>query len=509
MACSCGVGAGTGVCAGGVSCTKQCTAIPSTPSTPVDCTDPACEDIGPDLSDTEASWVPRACDYPTPPINVTVISPYRRGVLDLRWDNPAILAKNTLFNVVGVNIYRSTSSQRGPFHRINREPVGGLFYRDYSDNTLIQDEIVGWNDWLSRGQISNSREWKFKVKEVPMVKSEGNSIFASSPADVLVTIDGVQAQVDAVFGETGEVLLVNTPGFDFIKERTIPAVLPKGPESEVLVTYYRRSNFIQTNLDRRVWYRLTTVAILPNGEFIETPLEFTPPVVSAEVEVVDYIWREAIRRNNWILEIGGERAKVFIMKTAGTKCWCGKDPFQMTLDYQAKSDCIRCFGTGFLGGYDGPYDLLIAPEDGERNIEQGPDGKFLNFQYEVWTGPSPLLSQRDFIVRQTNERYTIGPIRRPSNRGNILQQHFQIIHLDESDIRYRVPLPDPSSLCWPETRYLPSAFQGGAWEMDRPPTGPYPVGNDYQAIPLQTSKGNVPDEREQRGRTANYEKTVY
>lgn len=509
MACSCGVGAGTYQYGGMISC-QGCS--PAATPTPEELVCP--ETCNPSESDgsaeeAEQAWVPRACDYPSPPINMMVASPYKRGTLDLRWDSPTLLTKNTLFNLAGVNIYRSTSSERGPFHRINREPVGGNFYRDFSDNTLIQDEIVYWGDWLNRGETSNSREWRFKVKNVPMVKQDGNSIFASSPQDILVTVDGVQAQIEQVFGETGEVTLVNTKGYDFIREQILQPVIPTGPNSEVLVTYYKRSNFIQTNLDRRVWYRVTSVGVLPNGDFIETPLEFATPAVSLEIESMDYIWREAIRRNNWILEQGGERAKVFILKTAGTVCYCGKDPYQMSLDKQARSDCSSCFGTGFLGGYDGPYDLLISPEDGERNIEQGPDGKFLNFQYEVWTGPSPLLSQRDFVVRQTNERYTIGPIRRPSNRGNILQQHFQIIHLDESDIRYKVPLFDPSMLCWPETRFLPSAFQGGAWEMDRPPTGPYPLGSNYQSTPLQTEKHNIPNEREQRGRTATYEKQTY
>jgi hypothetical protein len=395
--------------------------------------------------------------------------------------------------------------------RINREPVGGGFYRDYTNNELIQNETVLWDyDWLNRGEASNSKEWRFKIKGLPVVKQGGNSIFADSPQDVLVTIDGEVAQVDQVIGQTGDVVLVNVGGYDYVRDQYIPPILPSGPESEVLVTYYRRANFIQTNLDRKVWYRLTTVGMNPQTqELTETPLEFAPPYVNLAVEPLDWIWREAVRRNNWILEQGGERVKVFIRKTSGIPCFCGKDPEMMIYNDQPKASCHTCYGTSFKGGYDGPYDLIVAPEEGERNIEQGPDGRFMNLQYEVWTGPSPLLTQRDFIVKQTNERYAIGAIRRPSHRGNIMQQMFQIVHLDQTDIRYHVPLPDPSQLCWPETRYRPAVVQGGAWETERPPLGPYPVGDQYQQTPLMTEKRNIPNEREQRSRHPVGENTTY
>ena len=74
---------------------------------------------------------------------------------------------------------------------------------------------------------------------------------------------------------------------------------------------------------------------------------------------------------------------------------------------------MECYGTGFVGGYEGPIDIIIAPDDADRRVTQTPNGRRLEHQYEVWIGPTPMLSQRDFIVKQESEfvagdRWTLG-----------------------------------------------------------------------------------------------------
>jgi hypothetical protein len=457
-------------------------------------------------------WEAGPNDCPAPPINVEVVSPLFTGTLDVRWDNPAILAKNGKFDIVGVNVYRSDTSERGPYVRLNAMPVGGTFYRDFTDNAFADNEVVDWEtSWLSRGEQANNARWTFRVQHYPMVKKSGQSIAADSPMDVQLIIDGQTVPVQAVFGPTGEVTLINVRGYNFTTERWIEPVLPTGPETAVSISYNWNKNTVKTNLDSKIWYRVTTVARDPSSPtgFRETPLDFAEPATFRAVERLDYIWREAIRRNNWVLEQGGERVKVFVKKTSGEQCFCGRDPRTIEYDQQPDSRCEICFGTGFCGGYEGPYDMIVAPDDAERAVRQTPNGRYLEHVQDVWTGPSPLLTQRDFVVKQTGERYSIGPVRKPSNRGNIMQQHFQIKYLDEKDIRYKIPLFDTTELCWPECRGRPAVMQGGAWATEYPPTGPYPEGADYQQTPMQTEKDNVPDEREQRGRTPVYENITY
>jgi hypothetical protein len=147
-----------------------------------------------------------------------------------------------------------------------------------------------------------------------------------------------------------------------------------------------------------------------------------------------------------------------------------------------------CFGVGFIGGYDGPYDIIIAPDNAEANYKQESRGRFMTKQYETWTGPSPLLSQRDFILKLNGDRYGIGPVNMPSNRGMQLQQSFIISHLDSADIRYKVPALDPATLAYPQTRYI---VQGRG-----------------DATPMITDTARVPAERQERGNTVSYENEI-
>jgi hypothetical protein len=307
--------------------------------------------------------------------------------------------------------------------------------------------------------------------------------------DVQVRVDGALAKILRVDGPSGEIELDVYRYAETATQTREKPVVPT-PASRVTVTYRYNRSFLRTDLAQRVFYRVTTVAIpvtLPIDQaqpqdLIETPLEGAAFTSNAEIEKLDWIWREAVRRNQWILGQGGERVKVFIRKQVGMPCVC----FQRPSYKQPVSDCLICFGTGVVGGYEGPYDILIAPDDAERRIAQRPEGRTVEHSYEVWTGPSPLLSQRDFIVRINGERYSVGPVRMPTNRGMVLQQHFNLGHLDEQEIRYKVPVDQP---------------RGFVTNLSGPvlPAPPSEV----------TDSSSVPEEKQLRGRTTVWENTVY
>ena len=416
---------------------------------------------------------------------------------------------NTQWGIIGVNIYRSDNGERGPYIRINKFPVGNLCYRDYTDNCLVEQEIVPWEGgWISKGDTSNDRSWRLQTRMCPIVKQSGQAISANSPSDVIVSIDGQVVPVSDLFGVTGEITLINRPVFDLATQKRIPAILPNPDgSSEVLVTYWYNKNLVKTDLDHdtNVFYRLTSVALDPStpSGLRETPLGYSPPVSLMQVETFDYIWREAVKRNNWILEQGGERVKLFKKRIMGLKCPCRINERSIEYSHQPDIRCKACFGTGIVGGYDGPIDIIIAPDDAPRAVTQTPIGRHLEHQYEVWTGPNPTITQRDFIVKQTGERYSVGPIRRPSSRGLPLQQHFDIAYLDEQDIRYCVPADGLKELPWPQTRFT-KPEDAVCVESE-----PYPTGFDYQASPMATEVGKIPVSREIRGRTPVWANLTY
>lgn len=432
--------------------------------------------------------------WPAPPLNLFLTSGYQAGVFDLVWTDPSDMSLNSRFQLCGINIYRSFDSEFGPYDRINEYPIGSTFWRDQTNNVLSLDEPV--TDWILNGDVVagelESPRFVFRVQHYPIVKEGSQNLPTNNIRDVEVLIDGVPARIHKVLGEAGEIEIDPNPYPDVATQSMFQPIVP-GPNSVVTVTYRYNRSFLRTDLGQRVFYRVTTVGHpLVDGcgapgdpvEMVETPLERAAFTSSYEIEKVDYIWREGVRRNRWILDQGGERVKAFIRKQVGMACPCMNN----TTHNQPLGDCLVCYGVGIIDGYEGPFDVIVAPDDAEKRIAQKDTGRSLEHSYEVWTGPSPLLSQRDYVVKLNGERYAIGPVRMPTNRGMVLQQHFMIAHIDEKDIRYKVPVDRPN-------RFLTNYVQPGVPPLNSPAQ--------------ITDKSNIPDEREIRGRTIAWENITW
>lgn len=429
--------------------------------------------------------------WPAPPLNFCVLDG-TKGVIDLRWDNPATLTLNSRFKLIGVNVWRSFDSEYGPYERISDLPIGSTFWRDQSDNELIVGEDVT-DRFSSFGVASASggdvRRYVFKTLHSPIV-GEGSSLPSNNTRDVRVYVDGVEARAFRVSGDTGEVEIDSFTYTDVGTQQLIEPVLPT-TESRVTCTYRYTRSQLKTELGQRIYYRVTTVGLLPECnpatatplDLVETPLEHAASTNTFELEKIDWIWKEATRRNRWILGQGGERAKVFLKKHVGQTCGCVSATHK-----QGLNDCLVCYGTMIVGGYEGPYDILIAPADTEKRISQKDTGRSVEQVYETWTGPAPLLSQRDFILKLNGDRCSIGPVRQVMLRSTILQQHFSIGSFDEKDIRYKVPVENP-------VKYAATQFA---------PSGP-----EMEADGSVTDKPGIGDERELRGRSLAWKNQNY
>lgn len=430
--------------------------------------------------------------FPVAPLNLLLTSGYKPGVYDLCWDDPASLAANAKFVVLGVNVYRSFDSEQGPFYRLTDWPLGARFHRDQTDNVVVFDETVEASQWVLRGECTGSEMYAprfvFRTVYRPIVAAGSQAVVERNPYEVKVTIDGVPARVKRLSGETGEVELETRQFPDVATQTLDPSPIP-GESSVVKVTYRFSRSLVRTDLGTRVFYRVTTVGIpvradldVPQPEtIVETPLARAVATSSRELEKVDWIWREAVRRNQWILQEGGERVLAYLQKTVGEACLC----IQNHTHKQPINDCELCYGVGITRGYEGPYPIVVAPDDAERRVNHTARGLNIEHVMDVWTGPAPLLSQRDFIVRINGERFSVGAVRMPTNRGMVLQQHFNLGWIDEKDIRFRVPIDNIRGVT--------------AEQLSPPALSPVVV----------TSKVNIPDERELRGRTKTWENLVY
>lgn len=424
--------------------------------------------------------------YPLPPLNVFAASGLEKEYVDVRWTSPGELQANTCgrYDIVGVNLYRSFDSEFGPYFRLNTTPLGATQWRDRTRVVLALQEDVS-ERFTARGNPDDpAGRYMFRTRFNPIVIYPSPGSANCTNLNVQVTVNGVPAFVERIYADKGIVELRRSPTFDVATQQQTPPVLPTSPSDVVLATYRYVADRVRTDLAQRIFYRVATVGRDQDGNLVETPLERATQSNRDEVEKLDYIWKEAVRRNLWIRFQGGERVKLFIRKAVGPRCGCGS-----SVHKQPSSDCLVCYGTGILGGYDGPFDVILAPDDSAKKIAQTNRGRTLEHSYDTWTGPTPLLSQRDFIVKLNGDRYGIGAVRMPSNRGMQLQQMFTIGHLDEQDIRYKVPVLDPSLLEAPRTRYV------------RPGRG--------DATPMITEKATIKDGRELRGGTVTWENIEY
>jgi len=430
----------------------------------------------------------RDLTLPFGPKNLMVTSPYLLGMNDVRWDDPRTIPENSGLHILGVNVYRATDAQFGPFVRINSAPVGVLFYRDQT----VEEYVSGEDVTITLRIMEPDNRWLVYTQNRPIVEPGSNGKTTDNIKHVLVEIDDGDGQFLEVpaytlTGHTGEVELITKPIFNSTLEQIIPPRLPYPPNGRVRLSYRYLKHSVVSSLNQRIFYKVTTVAVDPSdpSQTIETPLEEVYDRSTFDIGEVDWIWKEAMRRNMWILEQAGERVKVFVRKWMGMPC-----PEYEPKYGQTHGDCPDCYGTGIVGGYAGPYDIIIAPPETERSVELGDMGLHIRYDWMSWMMNYPLLNPRDFIVRQNNERYIVGPVNYQGQRGVTFQQHFTMSYIDTGDIRYRVPIT------------------GGETSVPAS-TNAYREASKSDASPVIPFKPEIPEPRQVRGRDVTWENITW
>lgn len=369
--------------------------------------------------------------FPESPPEAVIYNPGVQYAIDIGFGDPHLDATNYGFSILGVNVYRAYDDPKGTYTKVNSEPLDVGYFRDEHKITLVTEDVT--DQFISRG-TNPKKEWLFRVNKKPVLNDVVYTQY-SEGQQIIVNVDGQDITPLKADGANSLVWLNTHKVYDPISHLSIPPILPS-EASTVICKYYAVTNFVQTNLNRRVYYKLTTIGVdRVSGETKETPLASAPLLSLEEMMEAEPYWKEAMRRNNFILEQGGERVKLFLRKWSGSECPNNSPTHKSTLN-----DCTICFGTGYVGGYTGPYDILIAPPDESKSLEATPEGLKPTFTFEAWTGPTPLISQRDFIVRKNGDRFSVGAVNLTTVSGAPLQQRFNLSLIASRDIRYSVPL---------------------------------------------------------------------
>jgi hypothetical protein len=368
--------------------------------------------------------------YPIPPQNVKVIFNYSYGSFDISWDDPSIDPRNVDHFITGVNIYRSIDSSEGPWIKLTEDPLSVNFYRDTSKNVLVEEELVD----NSCDLIINDKCFIIKTKHFPIVSEELND-YEFNPDHVKLVIDGNQVRINRINPYTGELFLLNEKEYDPVFERYFDLHLPED-NSVIKISYTYNNLFLQKdfNVDQRIFYKITSVS----SEGKESALEKTYQNSYQDLEGLSYIWANIISKQNYLLNQGGERAWLFIQKSYGKRC-PEHDVVEESIYGETKSiNCNICYGTGFVGGFIGPIEVLLAPFDAETTYRFSNKGRIMSKNNESFLTNYPVVRQGDLIVRRNGERYIIGPVKRKEPNGILVQQNFTVHILQPRDIRYRI-----------------------------------------------------------------------
>jgi hypothetical protein len=410
--------------------------------------------------------------------NLLVLDSQYIGCRDLFW------VESTIKDLLGYNVYRAIDYPTN-WVKLNSEPHPGHFYRDQTQLTW-EEYTVTSSDWVT---IGVDGQWVFKIPGAPIWASEivkGAPMVANNPMDVEVTIDTAPVGVGRVDGQEGlvffEALNLGAHGA-VTSKKGHPFTKNQVPTQTVKVRYRKLRNLVNIFLagaGSRTFY--TVVPVLSNGQEYHAPgVSGTEIKNTLEVDQMDFMLAEMVRRNAFLFEQSGEPASLLIRRTRGVPCGC------LISNGEPRSGCPSCYETGVVGGYYGPFELLFIDPDvaATRTINEG--GVKVERSSRSYLGPTPVVQNGDLIIRRNGERLEISDVVYKSPRGVLVQQDFNVILLPAKDTRYLVPLVAPQPPGIPpetfdprfvETRTLPSEPLADprtdptkTWENPKKPVG--------------------------------------
>lgn len=354
----------------------------------------------------------------------------------------------------GYNVYRAFDRPER-WEKLNAYPLPIHFWRDQTELRRIVHQVQP-QEFREDGELGH---YIIRLPHTPYAKwadpqRRTRAIVTNSNQDVAVMFndDGnwlrparvsaldqeVWIQVDRALPSAGAVSdFPVTPGLpDQSQIYTAPSGTT-GPlqASDIKVTFYKIENFVDifTSLYRTFY---TVVPVGADGKELHAPNDPASEYVdSYQVDKMDYMQSEMVRRNGWLFEQVGEPAWLMFRRTRGKVCGCST-----TGTGQPRTACPACYETGIVGGYFGPYAFLYIDPDtaAVREINEG--GVKVERDSRSYLGPSPIVQDGDLIVRRNGERLVINGVTYKMPRGVILQQEFNSRLLPPGDTRYLIPV---------------------------------------------------------------------
>jgi len=184
----------------------------------------------------------------------------------------------------------------------------------------------------------------------------------------------------------------------------------------------------------KYWYQLEVVK-RDTRELVQTTRQYT---YASEPTVIG---REVRRRNNLLLrEHTGVPILYYPIRTEGMRCpecW-GESEGQ-----RVRSKCSNCFDTGWLLGYYNPLLMYMNIHADQQQLSENAETD----RFAVRTGTGFIAGDipiqfGDLVLEETNSRWAVSSYDKTEMLRSTVSFRIRLHQVIESDIRYRVPLPE-------------------------------------------------------------------
>lgn len=104
-----------------------------------------------------------------------------------------------------------------------------------------------------------------------------------------------------------------------------------------------------------------------------------------------------------------------------------------------------CYGTGWIGGFYAPIQIFVRIVPAGSKVTWYEGGQRKDREQRSWTLWSPILRERDILVRPTtNERFQLQDVAKLGLwRGQHLRQEFNLRDIPERDMLMTFPVVKP------------------------------------------------------------------
>lgn len=168
-------------------------------------------------------------------------------------------------------------------------------------------------------------------------------------------------------------------------------------------------------------------------------LQILPSVTNRGPHSRERYFLEIRNRERWLLESGGERVLLLKQKHEGTRC-----PNYDTVRRRDRTHGFDdiCFGTGFVGGYFRPIEIMVSlTSGGPEQITWEEFGKRRISVRRSWTLWEPLLENGDILIRLVNrQRLRITNVYPHRWHRWVTHQAFETDQLERDHDIYKIPL---------------------------------------------------------------------